>query len=193
MKRNRVFLDFTSLLDIIMIILFCFLVSFKNMADDAKATAAEQIAQYESDKAELDKERSEFELEKEKWKTETDLAGERQGQNVEEIMNFSNSTNIRAVLKVEQENAGWSLEIYQGDELISQIEGSDEQKMSDEFSAVISGQGYNTESTLLCEFIYDGGKNGTRIPFLTTEKMFAVLEKKYEHFFYSKINLNKLN
>lgn len=193
MKRNRTFLDFTSLLDIIMIILFCFLVSFKNMADDAKATAAEQIAQYESDKAELDKERAEFELDKEKWNRETDLAAERQGQNVEEILNFSNSTNIRAVLNVEQEKAGWSVDIYQGDDRISQIEGTEAEKMCEEMSAVISGLGYTNDSTLLCEFVYDGGQTGTRIPFMTTEKMFEELQKKYEHLFYSKINLHKFN
>lgn len=203
MNKREIILDFTSLLDVIMIILFFFILfshietedaklefqAAKEQAEAVSAEAEQKIEEMDGILAELE----EKEKAAEEKLREADLAGKRQGQNVEGIMDFSRSMNLRAVLNVEQENGGWSLSIYRGEEFVSQIEGNtDAQRMSEEFSTVISGMGYTGDSTLLCEFVYDGGKNGTRRPFLTAEKMFEELQKQYEHLFYSQINLNKL-
>ena len=48
MKRNRIFLDFTTLLDITMIILFWFILKSDASASEAERTAQEQIAQAQS-------------------------------------------------------------------------------------------------------------------------------------------------
>lgn len=203
MNKREIILDFTSLLDVIMIILFFFILfshietadarlalqAAQEQAESLSAEAEQKIGEANDILADLkEKERSADEKLR-----EADLAGERQGQNVAGIMDFSENMNIRAVLNVEQENGGWNIGIYRGDELVSQIEGSaDAKKMSDEFSSAISEIGFTSDNTLLCIFVYDGGKNGTRRPFLTAEKMFEELQKQYGHFFYSKINLNQL-
>ena len=204
MNKREIILDFTSLLDVIMIILFFFILFSHIETEDAKLAlqTAQERADSISAEAELkieefsDKlsELEEKERSAEEKLREADLAGERQGQNVAGIMDFSENINIRAVLNVEQENGGWNLDIYRGDDLISKIEGdTDAKKMSEGFSSVISDMGYTNDDTLLCIFVYDGGKSGTRRPFLTAEKMFEELQERYEHLFYSKINLNKLN
>ena len=203
MNKREIILDFTSLLDVIMIILFFFILfshietadaklalqTAQERADSLSAEAEQKIEEANDILAELaEKERS-----AEEKLREADLAGERQGQNVSGIMDFSKNINIRIVLNVEQENDSWDLGIYRGDEFVSQIDGiSDPEKMADVFSSVISDMGYTSDSTLLCVFVYDGGKSGTRRPFLAAEKMFEELQKQYEHFFYSKINLNQL-
>ena len=203
MNKREIILDFTSLLDVIMIILFFFILFSHIETADAKLALQKAQERADSLSAEAEQkieaaddllsELEEKEKSAEEKLREADLAGERQGQNVSGIMDFSKNINIRIVLNVEQENDSWNLGIYRGDDLLSQIEGdSDAKKMSDEFSDLISDIGYTSDNTLLCIFVYDGGKSGTRRPFLTTEKMLEELQKQYEHFFYSKINLNQL-
>ena len=124
MNKREIILDFTSLLDVIMIILFFFILFSHIETEDAKLAlqAAQEKAESVSAEAEQKLEEAndrlagieEMEKAVDEKLREADLAGERQGQNAEGIMDFGGSTNIRAALITDKENNNWFLEISRG-------------------------------------------------------------------------------
>lgn len=204
MNKREIILDFTSLLDVIMIILFFFILFSHIETEDAKlalqtsqdkydslSVEAEQKIEEENEKlAELEEKGK---LADEKLR-EADLAGERQGQNVEGIIEFSENKNIKTILKID--NDSWIFEIYQENKLLSQINGTKSKKAQEvvnEFSDIISEYGYTNYSTILCEFLYNSNEPGTYAAYTTIKDMFNLLKNNYEHFFFSECDLSIFN
>lgn len=199
MGKKEIILDFTSLLDIMMIILFFFILfshvqteSEKLVLQEMQEQAEEVLAEAEQRLGEADDKMTEAE-EKEALASErlaeAELAEERAGQNTDGIIEFTRSANIRIRLQMKEEG-NWSLMIYQGDEQLSEITKSSAQEMAEELSNCMIEAGYGKEDTLLCEFIYNGMEVGTNSAYHTVDNMFAVLKNEYGHFFYSTIDLS---
>ena len=194
MNKREIILDFTSLLDVVMIILF-FFVLFSNVETE-EAKLALQTAQSEAEEK-IEEENTKLAELEEKIRSadeklrEAELAGERQGQNIEGIMDFGSSTNIRAALITDKENNNWFLEISRGgdEKYFSRIEGTDAEKMSEGFASVISELGYTKDDTILCEFVFYSEQWKSNSTYKTVGKMFSQLKDEYEHLFYSEIDL----
>ncbi|MDE6710747.1 MAG: hypothetical protein K2J76_09700, partial [Oscillospiraceae bacterium] len=101
MMKRKISLDFTSLLDITMIILFFFLINFKFSVDDIKAEANGQMeaAAAQSERLEADKQK--LEEEKEEWRKQADAelekireADEKAADNAAALLNFKNGAVI---------------------------------------------------------------------------------------------------
>lgn len=198
MNKREIILDFTSLLDIIMIILFFFILFSHLETEDAKIAfqAAEQSAAQREEQAEQKLEDAEKLLEEAEQKeqqaaeklNEAELAGERQGENVQGITEFSRSLNIRVKLKMISGSSNWSLLIYKGEQQIAEIPKGDVSSMSQEFLTALSDMDCTEEDTLLCVYVYDASQAGTASADRDVQKIFDEVKGQYEHFFYSELD-----
>lgn len=198
MNKRNIILDFTSLLDVIMIILFFFILFSHLETEDAKFALqeAQQNAAEREEQAEQKLEDAEKLLEEAKQKeeqadeklNEAELAGERQGENVEAITDFSRNLNIRVKLKMISGGSEWSLLVFKGEQQITEIPKGDIGSMSQSFLKALSDMGCAKDDTLLCMYVYDAAQAGTASADRNIQKLFDEVKGQYKHFFYSELD-----
>lgn len=198
MNKREIILDFTSLLDVVMIILFFFILFSHLETEDAKIalqkeqqTAIEREEQAEQkleDALKLLEEARQKEQQATEKLNEADLAGERQGENVEGITDFSRNLNIRVKLKIINGSSNWSLLIYKGEQQIDEIPKGSVNSISQRFSKALSDNGCDKDDTLLCVYVYNGAQAGTASADRDVQKVFDDIKGQYKHFFYSELD-----
>ena len=198
MNKREIILDFTSLLDVIMIILFFFILFSHLETEEAKIAfqTAQQNAIQREEEAEQKLEDAEKLLEEARQKEqqaadklyEAELAGERQGENVEGITDFSRNLNIRVKLKMISGSSGWSLLVFKGEQQIAEIPKESVSTMSQAFLSALSDMGCDKEDTLLCVYVYDASQAGTASADRDIQRIFNEVKGQYRHFFYSELD-----
>ena len=199
MKKRQINLDFTSLLDVIMIILFFFVI-FSNLETDSikkdledkqqQVSAKLDEANAKNDKANEALEDAEKKNEQaDKRLEEANSAVDRSGDNADAIMDFSENKNLKLRLDMGGEN-GWKLMFAKGDEIIKEIPKADVSEMTEEVKALFDEQGYTKDNTILIEFSYNAAENGTTAAYLDTMKIINELKNEYEHLFYSETDVS---
>ena len=141
MKKRQIILDFTSLLDVIMIILFFFIIfsslETDNLKKDLEDKQQQVSAELEEAKAKNDKadellgEAQEKNEQADKRLEEANSAVDRSGENTDAIMDFSENKNLKLHLDMSGEN-GWTLKFAKGEEIVKEIPKSDISIMTDE-------------------------------------------------------------
>lgn len=198
MNKREIILDFTSLLDVIMIILFFFILFSHLETEEAKIafqTAQQNAAQREEeaqqkleDADKLLEEAGRKEQQAEEKLNEADLAGERQGENVDGIIEFSRNLNIKVKLKMISGSSNWSLLVYKGEQQIAEIPKGNINIMAGAFLNALSDMGCNKDDTLLCVYVYDAAQAGTASADRDIQRMFDEVKGQYKHFFFSELD-----
>ena len=198
MNKREIILDFTSLLDVIMIILFFFIIFSHLETEDAKlaSQAAQQNAIEREEQAEQKLEEADRLLEEAERKeqqaaeklNEADLAGKRQGENVEGIVEFSRNLNIRVYLKMTDGGSSWSLLVCKGEQQIAEIPKDKVNIMAQIFVNALSDIGCEKDDTLLCVYVYDAAQAGTASADRDVQRVFDAVKGQYQHFFYSELD-----
>ena len=198
MNKREIILDFTSLLDVIMIILFFFILFSHFETEDAKIAlqAAEQKATQREEQAEQKLEEADRLLEEAEQKeqqateklNEADLAGKRQGENVDGIIEFSRNLNIRVYLKMKDSGSSWSLLVCKGEQQIVEIPKEKVNIMAQTFVNALSDIGCEKDDTLLCVYVYDAAQAGTASADRDVQRVFDAVKGQYQHFFYSELD-----
>lgn len=193
MKRSRISLDFTSLLDIMMIILFFFILNFNN----AQAEAYQKIDDYNNQAEQLEADKQQFEKEKEEWQKQADAelekmreADKKAADNAEALINFQKGVFFKIDLKMESETE-WKINIFNGDipisELSSDVFGNiNSFDIKNELITILDENGFKEEDVIICIFMYDPSDKGTsRITDKGNliEKIKSVGKDKYENFY----------
>ena len=199
MKKRQINLDFTSLLDVIMIILFFFIIFStletdnlkKDLEDKQQQVSAElEEAKVKNNKAdELLGEAQKKNEQADKRLEEANSAVDRSGDNADAIMDFSENKNLKLHLDMNDEN-GWTLKFAKGEEIVKEIPKADISVMTDEVRELFKEQGYKADNTILIEFSYDATENGTTSAYLDTMKIINTLKNEYEHLFYSETDVS---
>ena len=182
MKKRQINLDFTSLLDVIMIILFFFIIFSSLETDNLKKDLEDKQQQVSA----------ELEEAKAKNNKADELLGEaqkRSGDNADAIMDFSENKNLKLHLDMNGEN-GWTLKFAKGEEIVKEIPKADISVMTGEVRELFKEQGYKADNTILIEFSYDATENGTTSAYLDTMKIINTLKNEYEHLFYSETDVS---
>lgn len=199
MNKREIILDFTSLLDVIMIILF-FFVLFGNLetAEEKIALQAElqnaieleeQAEQKLEEYEQLLEEAQQMEQQAEELLNEANLAGEHQGENVAGIVEFNRSLNVRVRLNMIS-GGSWSLLIFKGDEQIDEIQKNNINEMVGAFASDLSDIGYDKYDTLLCTYVYDSTQAGTASADKDVRRVFDMVKEQYNRFFYSELDIS---
>lgn len=189
MKNKDIFIDFTSLLDVTLIIIFFFIMfsSFESekAVKSAKDEADQTLIEAESKLDEAEK----LKAQADEMLAELENADERTAENIDAIASFSRNENIKLNLKMK--NTGWSLEICQDEELIKTIDYLDDETLSKDLGSVFSPS-FTESDTILCELIYDGLEPGSHKAYESITKAFDVIkiDYGYSYLYYSEIDLS---
>ena len=189
MKKRDIILDFTSLLDITLIVIFFFVLFSHLDSEENKAITEAKVKELEIaiEKADA-KEANAAEL-VEQLEQEIRIVrevDERQAANVEELLSYQKSGNIKMIL-VMQEN-GWIVRVQSKQSVVAEIDA--QAQIGEQLITAIQVAGYDVEDTILCDFIFNGLLRGTASAYRTIKKGLHLVEKEYPFLYYSETDLS---
>lgn len=167
MKRRKISLDFTALLDITMIILFFFLINFKFSSDEVKAKAAAQIEEAAAQSEQLEADRRQFEEEKAVWQKEAEKemeklreADKNAADNAEALMNFQKGAVFKIDLKMRNRD-DWDITVLNGNAVIGEVSSENCRDLKNEIITVLDNNGFKKDDVIIAVFMYDLHDNGS--------------------------------
>lgn len=189
MKKRDVILDFTSLLDVTLIVIFFFVIFSHLDTEENRAKTEAKVEELETaieeaEEREVIAEELIAQLEK-----EIEIVREsdgRQASNVEEILEFGKSGNIKIILFMQDK--GWMLRINCKEEVVAEI--SSTENVGEELRTAIQNAGYSADDTVFCDFVFDGSLPGTASAYRKITKGLDEVEKTYKYLYYSETDLS---
>lgn len=167
MKRRKISLDFTALLDITMIILFFFLINFKFSSDEVKAEAAAQIEEAAVQSEQLEADRRQFEEEKAEWQREAERemkklreADKNAADNAEALMNFQKGVIFKIDLTMKNRD-DWDITVLNGSAVIGVVSSENCADLKSEIITVLDNNGFKKDDVIIAVFMYDLHDNGS--------------------------------
>ena len=189
MKKRDIILDFTSLLDVTLIVIFFFvLFSHLDSQENKKRTEAKihdlEVAIQNANERETNAETLVKQLE-----NEISIVKEysdRQALNVSEIIKFNRNENIKIILDMNAND--WSLRVIKNDNVISVINRNDD--TGTELKKAISYAGYDINKTIFCELIFDGSLPSTASAYHKIKAGIEDVCTNYKYFYLSETDLS---
>ena len=189
MRRKDIILDFTSLLDVVLIILFFFILFSHMEIENNKATVEVQMAEALAlaDKANSKMQEAEDLVEQLYEEIEfVRQADARRADNAEAVLEFARSQNVKMMLSMR--DGSWELNISNKDEILARIPSRSD--VGTEIVNALKDAGYTPEDTLFCEFILDGSKAGTASAYRTIDKAIKFVRSTYSNLYYSETDIS---
>ena len=189
MKRKDIFLDFTSLLDVTLIIIFFFVIfsHIENLENTQKTEAAQK--ELEAATAEtLLREQEASEL-ADKLAQELELIQESDANNasiLEALIEYSRGANLKFIL--EAEKLSWRLLVSRNNELVTVIEKTSD--IEAEVYRMIQSLGYTKEDILLCDLVYNATEPGTASAYRVISKALQNVKHTYTKLFISETDVS---
>lgn len=166
--KSKISLDFTSLLDITMIILFFFLINFKFSVDGIREEADRQAEAVAAQSEKLEADKREFEKEKAELQrtVETELqnireADEKAADNIEALINFKNGDVIDISLDI-KERSEWEMTFSRGTAVLGTISSDDGRNVRDWIVTMLNREGFKSEDVIIGVFKYNKNNYGSR-------------------------------
>ncbi len=190
MKRKDIILDFTSLLDVILIILFFFILYSAFNVQESEQRAEEARVDYEERMEALDAEESKLNLEWERLRALDQNAPKNQLA----LNTFDNGGMLAFNLRKEDDSEAWRLsatrknaageeelvgEILPGNKLLSSILG------------ILQAAGYGEDEVLIISFTYDGSVIGTNRLYGEIMRAFREVQTLRKNVYLTAINTSK--
>lgn len=200
MKRFRdIILDFTSLLDVTLIILFYFIMFSHIGAAEAQEKANSAIQEANAARAEASEAIQEANAkaqEAEDRKNACEEADNNAAEVADALVDFDYNNNLYFYLTGEADKQ--KLVIKQGDEIIKTINGSiltekekaSKLQLANAMLVCINEAGYTEENIILCNFIYNSGEDGSHTAYNNIDFAFEEIMKNYLHLYISDTDLN---
>lgn len=191
MKVREVVLDFTSLLDIIMIILFFFIL-FSNLDVESAVEQSEEIqSQYSSLIEETEQEQSQWrEQAAAEWeriqKTDKNAA-----RNQQALIDLDKGAMISMNLQEIRSGEDFVLSVTSNNKKVSDIRYESADKMTERLTAVLQECGLRQENVMIGVLTYDGYAYGTEIAVPMIEEAVRKIQKEYTSFYFTTINISK--
>ena len=189
MRRREIFLDFTSLLDVVLIILFFFILFSHMEIVDSRTIADKQMAEAEAITERANEKLQEAEKQLEQLESELELVREsdaRRAENAEGMLEFVRNQNVKMILEMDEDP--WCLKVVHNEELVTKVyAGSD---MTQGILAAFNSVGYEPTDTIFCEFVLDGSQDGTASAYRTVNKGLAAVRETYRYLYYSETDMS---
>ena len=205
MKRRDVILDFTSLLDITLIILFFFILYSAFNVEKAALRADEARSEYEVLSAELEAERAGISEEQLRLRAEEDrLSGEwdrllaldeNAARNQQALIAFNNGGMLSFNLQKEDGSDAWRLSATRKsapdgeEERVGVILPGDE--LTGSILRIIGAAGFAEDDVLLVTFTYNGNVIGTHRLYVEIMKAFQDVQAARKNVYLTAINTSK--
>ena len=197
MKVKSVFLDFTPLLDVTLIILFYFIL-FSNFNGDNgeeqhKLEAEQMMSQAEAMMSEADEKLDKAEGlmdEAEDKMAALEAANENQAALAKALEELNNGENLNVIYTTEGIGTGkWTITVKKGEETLKTFNMANINTLDREMSMIMSKAGYTKDSYIFITYIYE---NIDITPKNKLNYMFDNIQKDYNgHIFITEINNSK--
>ncbi|MCR5306015.1 MAG: biopolymer transporter ExbD [Oscillospiraceae bacterium] len=195
-RGHEVLLDFTTLLDVTMLLLFFFVLFSRMDVDQAKESAAadQRAAQSVMDEAKDLKNKAESQLadaQAQKEQAEEALrqlneADAQRAADLAALQYYGLGQNLK--LRLELDNTDWMLSVRRGDSVPHMLESGS--VSSAQLRSILSEMRYQKEDTVLCEFLYEGEKPGSRAAYQTVQNALKALKADYPHLYISETDIS---
>ncbi len=217
-KKKDLILDFTSLLDVVMLLLFFFILfsrfdvrNAQTAADDAKAEAAAQIALTEAEAREkteeakkskaryddLIKENTELQ---ERLEHNIRIVDQVTSQEADEIVAFNSGNNLKLIL-TEADTAKIPMTLKAvldqkviGECLVTEEEDGEDYRSDDitpeKLIGWMTSGGIRKDSVIMCDFVYSSRSSRSSEAYDKISHILDSLQSEYgyDHFYYSSTN-----
>lgn len=182
-------MDFTSLLDVTLIVIFFFVLFSHLDSQENKARTDAKVQELEVAIQEAEDRESEADALAKQLENEISIVKEysnRQASNVSEMLEFNRSENIKIILDMNADN--WSVRVIKGDLVISTVMGSD--NIGIDLKKALVDAGYDNTKTIFCDFVFDGSLPGTASAYRQIKKGIEDVSKEYKYFYSSETDLS---
>lgn len=191
MKIREIILDFTSLLDVTMIILFFFVlyssIDIENASEKAKAAEAS----YTEMQAENEKEQQEWrEKASQEWERIL-TADSNAAANQEALSAYNDGSGLAFNLHEVESSNVWSLSVLSGNKKLNEINSDDQYKLKDRLIESIIKAGFESDDVIIATFTYDGSSYGTAKVVPIIENAVINLQREYKGLYFTSINISK--
>lgn len=196
-RRKEIFLDFTALLDIMMLILF-FFVLFSHLdnekamhaAEDMRSAAQSAMTAADGKIAEAEKREqkaAERETAANALIARYQQADSQRAADLSALEDFNSGRNLRMTIVCD--DADWILRMQAGDtEPVTLEDGTVNGKS---LAAVLQGPlGFAPEDTVLCVFLYDGEQAGSLTAYRTVHDALRTLREEFPHLYVSETDIS---
>ena len=189
MKKREIILDFTSLLDVTLIVIFFFVIFSHLDGEENKTRTDEKIQEYNVAIEAAEKREQEVEKLKEELEENLEIVSEyssRSRSNANELIEFKEGKNLKLFLDMKDD--GWELRIVHDESIVSIIKNKD--SISDDIIEALQKSDYSINDTIFCDFIFDGSIGGTASAYREIEEEMEIVTKKYKHMYISETDLS---
>lgn len=189
MKRRDVILDFTSLLDVTLIVIFFFVI-FSNLDSQAnKARTDAKVQELESAVQQAENREANAKELEEQLQQEIDTVKEsnrRWGLNTSEILAFENSKNAKVILDIEP--GSWSARIICNEKLMETVHKGD--SFNEKLKQALTEAGYTNNDTIFCDFVFDGAESGSYSAYSMIDEGLKAAQSDYKYLYVSETDLS---
>ena len=198
-SKREIILDFTTLLDVMMLILFFFILfantNYQNKIEEANANAQSKIEEAEEAKEEAQSKIDTYNEKIEELEEELnalDSAGNTNGEAIDSLYKYKQDLFLRLKLKKEEKSVGeaskkiWNIHVYYDNNEIGIINDINEhsiEKCSNEFLKILSDNKFNKDENLICELIINTSEGGSLESYVYTSEILKRIEKDYKYLF----------
>lgn len=189
MKKRDLILDFTSLLDVTLIVIFFFVLFSHLDMETNKAKTEEEIKKYEYATEEANKREEEASNLVAQLDEEIEIvknSNARTASNVTEMLDFNRNDNLKLIL--DMNNGSWSIRVICNGELIGRVYKKSD--ITSDLLVMIQASGIEKDQTILCDFSFDGSEPGTRSAYNAITDAFVQLKKEYHNLYISETDLS---
>lgn len=194
-RKKEAVLDFTSLLDIVLIILFFFIL-FSYMEtgearEKAEAAAAEAAAVSETaDRREAEAVYKIKEAETAKQQAMDELEAVRSvnknaGANLEALQEFNRNENLLLRMDISADGDRIVIAAYRNNEKIDDISSDSGSDISADLIRLFGNCGYTSDDTILCSFMYDSSARGSYSAYSNVQQAFRKAKDIYKSLYIS--------
>ncbi len=190
MKVREIILDFTSLLDVIMIILFWFILNYQTETTKIReqAAAAEESARQAQIVADAREEAAQERLQTAEDALEAmDTINERQASILKAMLEYrqGRSLNLTLVSRAQY----WYLDVSIGDEeALGRIYSDDEKRLGLELNLMLSDAGFADDATIFCVLSFDSTEPGSRDAYSAVSRELRQIQLGNNQFSYTEID-----
>ena len=191
MKVREIILDFTSLLDVVMIILFFFVLysslDAENAAEKAKAAEASYTEMQEQN-----------EKEQQEWREKADEEWERilsadanAGKNQQALSAYNEGKGITFNLHEVEKGDIWTLSVLADGKRIGKISSDDARQLRGKLKEMLEKAGYGTEDVVIATLTFNGNDYGTEAAVPKVENAVMGIQREYKNLYFTTINISK--
>lgn len=190
MKIREIILDFTSLLDIFMLILFFFILFSHFEVEEARETANQAL-----DEAAALSETAEEKLQQ----AEDELAlleevSHGKAVDMTALMEMSRGTVMQSRLMMDDSGDTWILDLKRLDDKtkkeISLGNLTEQDNLGQELGVILINQHYDTEDKIPFLFLYDGTQIGSEAACNAVNAAFREVRQTYPHFYCMQLDIS---